>query len=190
MWTSKFEFIDSDNIYKITIFKSDKPKGMASLRPIAYAEVIQLWQSDRSFRTFFISLLADSSFEAYFWETPPITISTVEREFEFVLVNSSSLATVKANSHSFKQYFDSEKEIITFANLGNDALLVVPCPIADPSIYPHLASFMRNAPESQQHLLWQNVGKEIERKLKLSAYVGKHFGIRSLLASYSTGFLS
>ena len=158
MWKSECKFLDSDRIYRVSIFKSD--------RRITYSEVIELWQTDRNFRTFFISLLKESPYEAYFWETPPITTSTCDRAFEFAIVNSPELAQVRANSPSFNQYFQSTtEEIVTFPNLSQDALLVVPCPIASISTYTHIASFVRNAPKSQQHLLWQTVGKAILQKL-------------------------
>ena len=140
---------------------------MQSDRPITYTETIQLWQQNSSFRTFFTSLLANSTYTAYFWETPPITQSNCDRPFEFVLVNSPRLAKVKPNSHSFRQYFQSgeNEELVTFANLSNDAMLVVPCPIINESAYSHLATFVRHAPTEQQHLLWQTLGREIETNL-------------------------
>lgn len=89
MWTVKSRFIDSDNICQISILQS----GFT----VIYAEVIQLWQKDSNFRTFFISLLANSLYEAYFWETPPITSSTCDRPFEFVLVDNLLLNTIHIN---------------------------------------------------------------------------------------------
>ncbi len=157
MWKYERKVLD-DNVHKISILKSEKQ--------ITYSEVIELWQQDNSFRNFFISLLTVAPFPAYFWETPPVTLSTLNQTFEFVLVNSPQLARVSANSHDFTQYFQSaNKTVVTFPNLGGDALLIAPCPITQTSAYPHLASFVREAPESQQHLLWQTLGKELERLL-------------------------
>ncbi|HEY9769805.1 MAG TPA: hypothetical protein V6C71_15145 [Coleofasciculaceae cyanobacterium] len=154
MWKSKRELIDSDHIQKISLFKSDKQ--------VTYSEVIELWQHDNSFRTFFISLLADAPMSAYFWETPSVSQSTAEREFEFVLVDSPKLADIEPDPTDFNKYFKSATEsIVTFPNLGNDALLVVPCPIANTVARTHLASFVRFAPEFQQHLLWQTVGRSV-----------------------------
>ena len=158
MWTFNRELIDSDRIHRISIFSKDKQ--------VTYLEVIELWQQDNSFREFFISLLIDTPMTANFWETPPVTKSTVEREFEFVLVNSPQLSSVRPDPSDFRQHFKSaSEEIVTFPNLGNDALLVVPCPITRRSAYPHLASFVREAPKSQQHLLWQTVGHELQKRL-------------------------
>lgn len=158
MWNSQSELIDSERIHKISIFKNDNR--------ITYLEVIKLWQHDNSFREFFISLLANAPMEAYFWETPPLSQSTVDREFEFVLVDSPQLADIEPDPTDFNQYFESATEsVVTFPNLGNDALLIVPCPIANTVARTHLASFVRFAPESQQHLLWQTIGRSLQQRL-------------------------
>ena len=157
IWKSQSKSIDSPNVCQFIILQGD--------RQISYWEAIALWQEDVSFRSFFSSLLAQSPYEAYFWETPPITIDTCDRPFEFVLVNNSRLANVSPNQNSFKPYFTATKDIVTFNNLKKDALLVVPCPLNDPNIYTHLAAFIRQAPEAQKHSLWQTLGKTIEQQL-------------------------
>ncbi len=158
MWKYQVETLNSNFIHKFSILSHNQQ--------LTYAEVIELWQQDRNFRSFFISLLAESPFIAYFWETPPITNSTVDQSFEFVLIDSPQLARVNPDRDSFRQYFAStlgDREVITFSNLGKDALLIVPCPIAESAAYPHLASFARKAPQSQQHKLWQTAGKTIKQ---------------------------
>ena len=160
MWKSSVETIESQHIQKISIFDGD--------RRLTCSEVMELWQNNKAFNAYFSSLLAEAPFSAYFWETPPITISTIDREFEFVLVDSPQLARVYPDSSSFRQYFQSVpvgEEVITFPNLSKDALLVVPCPIAENSAYPHLASFVREAPASQQQKLWQCLGKTIQQTI-------------------------
>ena len=158
MWKSKREIIDSDRIHQISIFRDDKQ--------LTYIEVIELWQQNKSFRELFISLLADTSMPAYFWETPPITKSTVNKKFEFVLIDSPKLADLEPDPSDFQQHFKSAtEEVVTFPNLSKDALLVVPCPIAKIPACTHLAAFVRDAPESQQHLLWQTVGRWLAQKL-------------------------
>jgi hypothetical protein len=55
--------------------------------------------------------------------------------------------------------------VVEFPNLGRDAIMVVPCPIGAASKYGHLAAFIRQAPESQKHALWEVVGEAMERRL-------------------------
>ena len=158
MWKSKRERIDDDRIHKISIFTEDKQ--------ITYLEVIELWQQNESFREFFISLLADTPMPAYFWETPPVAQATVHNMFEFVLIDSPKLAKIEPDPSDFNEYFESAtSEVVTFPNLGNDALLVVPCPITNIPNSTYLANFVREAPKSQQHLLWKTVGQSLQQKL-------------------------
>ena len=53
---------------------------------------------------------------------------------------------------------------MSFANLGRDAFLVVPCPTGRLSAYGHLAAFLRGAQEEQKHALWALVGKLMEQR--------------------------
>ena len=160
MFTSQLESLNSDRTHKITL--------LHNANPLLYSEVVRHWQTNPAFREFFTSLLADAPFSAYFWETPPVTKANIDQAFEFVLVESPQLARVHPNSSAFEQYFQStqaDEGIVTFENLGKDAVLVAPSPRAPLSAYPHLAAFVRNAPESQKHALWRQVGVTLERCL-------------------------
>ncbi len=158
MWHFHSEQLDNNRIIKTTL--------QHNASPIPYAEVLQRWQDDAGFREFFITLLADCPFTAFRWETPPITRATAQQPFEFVLLNSPSLAR-RPDTRTYAAYFrdDAPGGIVEFANLGNDAILVVPCPQVDPSAYGHIAAFLRHAPEPQNHALWQQVGAALQRRL-------------------------
>lgn len=96
-----------------------------------------------------------------------MTAATSSREFEFVLLDSPSLAAIPAED-AFAKYFDSaamKRGVVEFPNLGKDAILVVPCPQAPASAYGHLAAFVREAPDAQRHALWKLVGEAMERRL-------------------------
>ena len=55
--------------------------------------------------------------------------------------------------------------MVEFPNLGNDAVMVVPCPGGPPAAYGHLGAFVRRAPESQRHAFWGRVGAAMQRRL-------------------------
>ena len=136
--------------------------------PLCWSDVVDRWQNDHSFRRFFMSLLVDAPFPAYFWETPPVTSVTIDRVFEFVLVDSPQLAGVRADEQAFASHFASARPaatVIEFANLGGDATLVVPCPRGPLSAYSQISTFARRAPKDQQHRLWALVGATLERQL-------------------------
>ncbi len=134
---------------------------------ISYAEALRLWQNNESFRSFFMSLLAESRFSGYRWETPPITSASAGREFEFVLVDSPGLDGTP-DRLAFADQFESldvHRQVVVFPNLGKDAVLVVPRLVGVASAYAHLALFMRNAPSPQQHELWRTVGAAMQARL-------------------------
>ncbi len=163
---TKIEVLQNGRIRRHTLLDEE--------RPFNTQEILQKWQSDESFRSFFINLLADAPFAAYFWETPPMTKSTLERPFEFVLVDAPSLANAPTQRRAFANYFNNQP-VVDFPNLGGDAHLVVPCPQAANVNFAHLAAFSRTAPSDQQHQFWQRVGTA----------VSNHVGERPLWVSTS-----
>jgi hypothetical protein len=137
-------------------------------RALSRAEVIAAWGQDEGFRAWFTAVLAGAPFSAYFWETPPATVSSLEQAFEFVLVDSPALDGLRADPRDFAEHFAAAgacEEVVSFPNLGDDAFLVAPCPRAPLAAYPHLAAFARHAPAVQQHALWQAVSGALSRRL-------------------------
>jgi hypothetical protein len=137
----------------------------AHSRPASVADVINAWQNDAGFRSFFNTLLASSPFTAFRWETPGITAASAPGPFEFVLLDSPGLVC-RPDRLAFREHFaDADSDVAVFPNLGNDAIMVVPCPISDASAYGHLGAFVRHAPESQRHNLWRTVGEAMAKRL-------------------------
>jgi hypothetical protein len=158
MFQSQIEVLNRGYVRKVYIsHQADR---------LRYDEVLKLWQNDAEFRSFFLSILADAPFSAYRWETPPITTATVDRTFEFVLLDDPGLDRTP-DTRSFSSYFDPDSKdgIVAFPNLGNDAFLVVPSPRGEASAYGHLAAFVRQASPDQNHALWQTVGQVMEQQL-------------------------
>src|SRR5215212_1807025 len=155
MWTSRTERLPGGLRVAIDLDGS----------PVSFAEVLLLWREDAEFRAFFIDQLAGAPFTAFRWETPRLTAATADRPFEYVLIDSPGLAKT-ADPDAFAAYFGGAKEgVVEFANLGRDAVLVVPCPDGPHPAYRHLAAFVRQAPEAQKHALWQLVGEAMQRRL-------------------------
>lgn len=160
MYSSEVRQLDEDRVLHFRLFRNREP--------LSWSGVVDRWQHDQSFRSYFISMLADAPYPAYFWETPPLSRATFDREFEFVLVASQHLAGVSTDQRPFVKHFALAQpvaSIIEFSNLGSDALLIVPCPNEPLSAYAHLHAFVQQAPDEQQHQLWQFVGAAIERRL-------------------------
>src|SRR4051812_184772 len=115
---------------------------------LLFSEILDLLKSSRDFRGFFIAALLDAPFQAFFWEAPAVTLSSIDLPFEFVQTDAPGLAGVSADPEPFAGHFSgcSSRSVLSFPNLGKDALLVVPKPMGELSVYCHLASFLRGAP--------------------------------------------
>ena len=160
MYTHTTKTLEKNRVFHYTISLNDKQ--------LSYAEVIEKWRSEEEFRTYFTEILKDAPFAAYFWETPSLTRSTINRTFEFVLVESTFLARVRPEEKAFSQYFNSpeaEHDVVAFPNLGRNAILVAPCPVVDVKVYTHLAAFLRGAAMKQIHAFWQLVGEVMKRRV-------------------------
>jgi hypothetical protein len=158
MWAARSAQVTNGRTIKVVIDLDSSP--------VSYAEVLRCWQDDEDFRAMFLGLLADSPFAAFRWETPPITTSTANRAFEFVLLDSPGLATIP-DPKAFAEHFRDVAlgGVVDFPNLGKDAIMVVPCPGGPLSAYGHLGAFVRQAPEPQKHALWERVGAAMQRRL-------------------------
>ncbi len=130
--------------------------------------VLELCRDDESFRSDLIRALARSPFAAFFWETPPMTASTAEQPFEYVLTEARGLADAPPDVAAFEEHFardDDADGVVAFDNLGGDARLVVPCPRVAPEAYVHLAAFVRKAPAPQVHALFKRLAAEALARL-------------------------
>lgn len=135
---------------------------------LTYQQVIDLLINDREFRVDFNQQLADSPFSAYRFETPAVSIDTRCLEFEFVLINTPSFATRKTDADSFREFFtDSQTNdgVVTFENLGRDAVLIVPSPRTRVDAYGQLAAFVRQAPEQQIDSFWRVAALTLQCKI-------------------------
>ena len=151
-WNSRVESPDSRTRRYLVLHEG---------RAASFGDVLRGWEEDEGFRSYFISLLREAPFGAFRWETQSATWSNVERDFEFVLIDSPGLDR-RPEAHVFdEQIGKSKDEAVAFANLGGDATLVVPREMTDPSAYVHLASCVRRAPREQVDFLFRLVGRTV-----------------------------
>lgn len=112
--------------------------------------------------------IAAAPWPAVFWESAPVTVATVDRPYEAVLIQSKALARVRPNPRPFRAHLaahEGRPEVVTFASLGGDATLIAPAQDGDIANYTHLAAFARGAPRAQRRSLWRAVGVAAQRWL-------------------------
>jgi hypothetical protein len=132
--------------------------------PLSARKAYELCESSSAFRQAFINDLCVAPFSAFFWETPALTTDTAERVFEYVITDAPKLANVLPEVQAFSEHFVEDTMghgIVVFENLSRDAMLVVPCPIAEHVRYTHLGAFVRGAPQLQVHALLRTVGQAV-----------------------------
>lgn len=124
----------------------------------------------------FTKLFKDSSYQGFFFETPPVTkLSAATRPFEFVLVDAPDLVTFAGGAPDTRafanQFVKSPEGALTcaFPSLGKDALLIAPLPLTQEGLsmksYTHLAAFVRNAPIHQVRDLWSTMTSNLLERL-------------------------
>ncbi|MFK7803335.1 MAG: hypothetical protein AB8G95_16995 [Anaerolineae bacterium] len=159
MWIAKKE--------EIVVGQCIKFKLLFETEPLTFGRTSTLLQTNHDFRQFFIKQLADAPFTSYRWECPAVTAQTLDRPFEFVLIDDPHLARRRPNMTAFQQHFQQVPSdgVVSFSNLGGDAVMVVPEPASADVDFGHLGAFCRNASQSQQHELWRTVGEAMEARI-------------------------
>lgn len=135
--------------------------------PMPFRRFFELLQANEGFADWYSAELAAFDAEAFYWELPPLTIATIGRDAEFVLIEAPSLARFAPEPAPFAQHFARApgEDVIVFPNLGGDAVMVVPCPRGPDEHYPHLAAFLRSAETRQVRTLWRTTAQEMLRSI-------------------------
>ncbi len=134
---------------------------------VSYDRALTLLEESPEFREFLNSCIVQPEYKALRWETPPVSRGTIDRPFEFVLVNDPYLE-MEPEPRVFGPYFRSDPPKVlakAVPNLGRTAMLVVPRGVASPETYVHLKVFLKDAPRPQIHELWRLVATTVRARL-------------------------
>jgi len=147
MWRAITEDITSGRKYRLLDDDS----------PITFRILLRWLEKDDEFSAWYTHLLADSDYEAFYWEHPPLTRVNLDRDCEFVLIDAVTLASLQPDPAPFRSQFADQPgpDVIVFPNLGGDATLIVPRPTTANDACAHLAAFIRHAPAAQVRSLWR-----------------------------------
>lgn len=134
--------------------------GMTTTEPKTVGEVLGALMVDAEFRAEWNAALAEVPFDAYRWETPRLSLESLDDPFEAVVVEDVRLRRPQ-NPDAFAEHFEdgSDVLVLTLPNLSGDATLVVPTPLVYADCYCHLGEFVRGAPMAQQDALWQRTAE-------------------------------
>jgi hypothetical protein len=138
-------------------------------RAITFAEVVDCWINDETFRTFFLAELRLTPFVGFFWELPPLQKDTLEHTYEHVVLEGNLLERISPDPVPFLKVLQAgavSDLVASFPNISGDAILVVPRPLEGSVGYGHLGAFLRTAPEEQQHALLKTLGRAAKASLQ------------------------
>ena len=156
-WTAQTRAIPSGR--KLEIY--------AGSSQLSFREFFAQLESDSDFARWYGELLANCPLDAYFWELPPLTFESIDQGAEFVVIDSPALSRLRPDSTPFQAHFSAHpgSDVIEFPNLGGDALLIVPAPLEQADSYPHLAAFLRTAPDRQKASIWRAAARAVRENL-------------------------
>jgi uncharacterized protein DUF6940 len=160
-WQSSWAEIPGQSARRVTLSSAG--------RAITFAQVLDCWINDETFRAFFLAELRLTPFVGFFWELPPLQRDTLERTYEHVVLEGNLLERISPDPAPFLNVFQAgtvSDLVASFPNIGGDAILVVPKPQAGSPGYGHLGAFLRAAPEKQQHALLEALGQTAEACLQ------------------------
>jgi len=118
--------------------------------------VLAMWAGDSGFAQSFSDAIAAVPFAGVYFETPSLTTDTLALPFECVVIDGAPLAGIQADPAPFRTKLNGPDAVVTFENLGGDALLVAPTPVEGVDC-AHLAAFLRTAADDQRAALWRAV---------------------------------
>lgn len=133
---------------------------------LTFNEVIFFWKNSIEFIEFYNSILAESEYDSFFWENPPMNINSLERYYEFVLIESTALSKITQDEVTFSKYFSPQKKANSFFNLGKNAKLIIPTLSNNSVNYSSISKFVRTSNKDQYNEFWNLVGVEYERELE------------------------
>jgi hypothetical protein len=147
--------------------------GIEGTPAASVSEVYAALQSHAAVADGLSRVIAESPYDALFFETPPVasTSDAAALPFEAVLLESAALASMQPEPEAFEEHMGAvgaASWVATFANLGGDAILVSPKADARQEYAGvSLAPFTRTAPPEMQRDLWRAVGAAVEAQLAL-----------------------
>jgi hypothetical protein len=122
----------------------------------------------------FINILKEIPYLYYVIQTP-CKNKFINKNFEFVIINTPNLSKIKTDINVYKEYFKNNEMVASFLNLTGDTTLIVPQILknVNHNIYRNIQTFTKGAPINQQIILWKKVFTEID-KCKHNCFLNIH----------------
>jgi hypothetical protein len=160
LWSGRMRIVELSNTTsadEAQIFGAVDATG----RRLSRGAVLNGLRESAAARTELSRALLATTHAAFFWETPALTLDSLEREYEHAVIPAPRLAKSRANPSAFEAYLGGGGQVAVFENLGGDATLVVPTDQGAPAAYGHLGAFLRGGPGPQIDAFWEAVAAAV-----------------------------
>jgi hypothetical protein len=138
-------------------------------RPATVRSVLKALQTEPRVGSWFGACLKALPWRAFYWECPALTPAALGDPFECVALEAPSLTGLKAQPDAFRAHLDAAPPgslVAVFPNLSGDAVMVAPTEGKDGRGYPHLAAFLRAAPQAQIAAFFSALASEALRSCR------------------------
>jgi hypothetical protein len=118
---------------------------------VTVRSVLDALKTEPTAGSWFAACLKALPWRAIYWECPALTPASLGDPFECIALEAPSLVGLRAKPEAFRAHLDAAPArslVAVFPNLSGDAILVAPKE-NDRRGYPHLAAFLRVAPQAQ-----------------------------------------
>ena len=138
-------------------------------RLVSVQSVLNALQTEPRVGSWFGACLAALPWRAFYWECPALNAVALRDPFECVALEAPSLMGLTAEPDAFRAHLDAAPPgslVAVFPNLSGDAVLVAPTRGDDEKGYPHLAAFLRAAPQAQIAAFFSALASEALRSCR------------------------
>ena len=137
-------------------------------RPASVQSVLNALQTDPTVGSWFGACLAALPWRAFYWECPALTPAALSDPFECVALERCAHGPY-GGAAGVPRPSDAAPPgslVAVFPTLGGDAVLVAPTEADEGGGYPHLAAFLRAAPQAQIAAYFSAFASEARRSCR------------------------
>ena len=134
---------------------------------LSFDDGLALMKWNETFLDFLTALLTSCEMDGFVWELPAISDRTLDRQFEFVLIDTGQPYHKEADTTAFRAQLggaDAPNGFAVFGNLGGDATLIAPLATQDLD-FRDLLHFMQSADADLRRQFWKTLAATVTTNL-------------------------
>lgn len=134
---------------------------------LSFDDGLALMKWNETFLDFLTALLTSCEMDGFVWELPAISDGTLNRQFEFVLIDTGQPYHREPDAKAFAAQLagaDKADGFAVFGNLGGDATLIAPVE-TEGADFRDLLHFMQFADADRRRQFWKTLAATVTEKI-------------------------